>query len=121
MKIYAFPLGNDGLVAGPRRTIVDFGSENGCDGMRVDQAGRLFLTSRSLKRPGIMVVDPDGNEVAFLPTGSPNQENAKQPKGIPSNCEFGVGDDANVLYTTIDTSLYRVRLNTNGVHATPQE
>jgi gluconolactonase len=118
MKVYAFPLGSDGLVAGPRKTLVDFGDENGSDGIRVDRAGRIFLTARSLKRPGIMVIDPTGKEVAFLPTGEPNQHHAKPPKGIPSNCEFGVGEDANMLYITADTSLYRVRTNTEGLHAT---
>jgi gluconolactonase len=114
MKVYAFPLGSDGLVDGPRKTLLDFGTENGCDGMRVDHKGRLFLASRTLKRPGILVVDPSGKELAFLPTGAPNQHGAKPPKGIPSNCEFGVGDDSNMLYVTVDQSLYRVRVNTKG-------
>jgi gluconolactonase len=121
MKVYAFPLGSEGLVAGPRKTLVDFGAENGSDGIRVDRAGRIFLTARSLKRPGIIVIDPTGKEVAFLPTGEPNQHNAKPAKGIPSNCEFGVGDDANSLYITADTSLYRVRTNTQGLHAARQQ
>jgi gluconolactonase len=115
MKVYAFPLGSDGLVDGPRKTLLDFGTENGCDGMRVDQKGCLFLASRTLKRPGILVIEPSGKEVAFLPTGEPNQHDAKPPKGIPSNCEFGVGEDANVLYMTIDQSLYRIRLNSKGL------
>lgn len=115
MKVYAFPLGSDGLVDGSRKTLLDFGAENGCDGMRVDSEGRLFLASRTLKRPGILVVDPSGKELAFLPTGAPNQHDAKPPKGIPTNCEFGVGDDSNMLYVTVDKSLYRVRLNTKGL------
>jgi gluconolactonase len=118
MKVYAFPLGNDGLVDGPRKTLIDFGNENGCDGMRVDAAGRLFLTSRALKRPGILVLDPTGKEVAFLATGEPNQHDVKQSNGIPSNCEFGIGADANMLYVTIDKSLYRVRVNTTGLSST---
>src|SRR5205814_8938360 len=39
MKVYAFPLGPDGLVAGPRKTLVDFGSEDGGDGLCVDAQG----------------------------------------------------------------------------------
>ena len=58
MKVYAFPLDSDGLVNGPKRTIVDFGAENGCDGMCVDIKGNLYLACRSLKRPGIMVSTP---------------------------------------------------------------
>ena len=36
-------------------------------------------------------------------------------KGIPSNVEFGVGDESNVLYVTIDKSLYRIRLKARGL------
>ncbi len=68
MKIYAFPLNDDGTVAGPRRTIVDFGENKGCDGMTVDLAGHVYLTVREPSRPGILVVDPDGQEVAFIAT-----------------------------------------------------
>jgi gluconolactonase len=117
MKVYAFPLNQDGLVAGSRTTLIDFGAENGCDGMRVDHAGRLFLASRTLKRPGILVLDPAGKEVGFLPTGPPNQQEDQPPQGIPSNCEFGRGEDANTLYITAGQSLYRVRTNTKGFRA----
>src|SRR5437588_4246658 len=41
MKLYTFPLGEDGLVSGPRKVIIDFGSEDGIDGMAVDVKGNL--------------------------------------------------------------------------------
>jgi gluconolactonase len=113
MKIYAFPLGDDGKVHGPRKTLVDFGKEAGCDGLTVDVKGNVYLTVRSLRRPGVLVIDPAGKEIAFIPTGRP-QPGAKTPVGIPSNCEFGVGDESNVLYVTVDTSLYRIRLKVPG-------
>jgi gluconolactonase len=117
MKVYAFPLDEDGLVNGRRQTLVDFGKENGCDGMRVDTAGNLYLAIRSLARPGILVIDPGGKELAFLPTGPTNQRGLFEDwKGIPSNVEFGIGDDSNMLYITIDKSLYRIRLKTRGFH-----
>src|SRR5205823_3188831 len=31
MKLYAFPLGADGLAHGPRKMLLDFGTENGID------------------------------------------------------------------------------------------
>jgi hypothetical protein len=34
--------------------------------------------------------------------------------GRPSNVEFGVGDEANVLYVTVDLSLYRIPLSVKG-------
>lgn len=117
MRVYAFPLGPDGLVNGSRRTLIDFGEEAGSDGITVDASGNIYLTSRSLKRPGLMVIDPEGKSVAFIPTGPPNQAAAATPVGIPSNVEFGIGDEANVLYVTIDKSLYRLRLKVNGHHA----
>jgi gluconolactonase len=115
MKLYAFPLNDDGLVAGKRKTLLDFGKENGIDGMTVDTQGNLYLAVRDLTRPGIMVTNPAGKEIAFIPTG-PSQAGTKDPKGIPSNVEFGIGDEANVLYVTIDTSLYRIPLKTEGYH-----
>ena len=115
MKIYAFPLGADGKVSGPRKTILDFGDQAGCDGMTVDEKGNIYLTSRGLKRPGVLVIDPTGKEVAFIPTGMPNQA-ADAAVGMPSNVEFGIGDEANVLYVTVDKSLFRVALKVKGFH-----
>ncbi len=118
MKVYAFPLDKDGLVSGPRKTLVDFGKESGCDGMRVDTQGDIYLAVRSLARPGVMVIDSNGKELAFIPTGPTNQTGVFEDwKGIPSNVEFGIGEDSNLLYVTIDKSLYRIRLKTRGFHA----
>ena len=117
MKVYAFPLDADGRVAGARKTLVDFGTENGCDGMRVDAGGNVYLAVRSLAKPGILVVDPAGKELAFIPTGPTGQKGLFEDwRGIPSNVEFGVGDDANVLYVSVDKSFYRIRLKTRGFH-----
>jgi gluconolactonase len=115
MKLYAFPLDADGLPRGPRKTLIDFGTEDGVDGMTVDVNGNLYLAARSLKRPGVLVVDPAGKEVAFIPTG-PSQPGARAPRGLPSNCTFGTGKESKVLYVTVDTSLYRIGLAVDGYH-----
>jgi len=119
MNIEAYPLRPDGS-AGRRKVIVDFGSGGGCDGMCVDDKGHVYLTVREPKRPGVMVIDPSGKEVAFIPTGPANQSKAADEKkefvGMPSNVEFGVGDEINMLYITVDKSLYRVRLRAKGYH-----
>jgi len=127
MKVYAFPLSAQGTIDGPRRTLIDFGSENGCDGMTVDSAGNLYLAARSAKRPGILVLNPQGKELAYIPTctlakGKPtaagdsstagDKAAAAETIGLPSNCEFGVGEDRNTLYITIDKGFYRIRLKT---------
>ena len=113
MKIYAFPLGADGLVNGPRQTLVDFGDTPGCDGMTVDSQGHIYLTARSPQRPGVKVIDPAGKEVAFIPTGMPDQSGARL-EGIPSNVTFGIGPEKKVLYITVDVSLYRIPLKVDG-------
>jgi gluconolactonase len=115
MKIYAFPLAADGTINGARKTVVDFGDQAGCDGMTVDEYGNVYLTARGLKRPGVLVVDPTGKELAFIPTGAANQT-TDSPIGMPSNVEFGVGDEAHVLYITVDKSLYRIPLKIKGYH-----
>ena len=119
MKVYAFPLGPDGKVAGGRKTLVDFGDEAGSDGMTVDEKGNIYLAARSLKRPGVLVINPEGKEVAFIPTGAENQKEGDPrhpPIGLPSNVEFGIGVERNVLYITVDRSLYRIPLKVNGYH-----
>ena len=120
MKILAFPLDADGLVSGTNKALVDFGKESGCDGMRVDSTGNIYLAVRSLARPGIRVIDPTGRELAFLPTGPEKQSGLFEDwRGIPSNVEFGIGDQEHTLYVTIDKSLHRVIVNTKGIHLQP--
>lgn len=119
MKVYAFPLGEDGKVNGPRKTIYDFGTENGCDGMTVDSKGNIYLTSRSLKRPGVLVINPEGKEVAFIPTGEPQPADTAEPVGVPSNVTFGIGPESKTLYITVDKSLYRIGLKSEGFRLTP--
>jgi gluconolactonase len=115
MKVYAFPLGPDGLVNGERKMLVDFGDEEGSDGMTVDTEGRIYLAARTPSRPGILVIDPSGREVAFIKTADP-QTGVREPVGNPSNVDFGIGEMKNVLYVTIDKSLYRIKLNATGYH-----
>jgi hypothetical protein len=55
-------------------------------------------------RPGIRIYDPEGKEIAEIPTE------------LPTNVGFGRGADANLLYITAGKSLYRIRLNRRGHH-----
>ncbi len=85
MTIYAFPLNSRGRVDGQRKTLVDFGAKKGCDGMCVDERGNVYLAVRDAGRPGVMVVNPNGKEVAFIPTGREDQSAAdpeKPPVGL---------------------------------------
>ena len=118
MALDAFPLGDDGLVHGEKRTLIDWGDQAGGDGMTVDSKGNIYIADRSVKRPGVRVTDPKGKEIGFIPTGEPDQKiDADHPgKGFPSNVEFGVGEGKNMLYVTVDLSLYRIKLNARGYH-----
>lgn len=115
MKVYAFPLGDDGLVSGKRKTLYDFGKENGCDGIAMDVQGNIYLTAGNFKRPGVLVLNPMGQEIAFIPTGLPAKGD-ETPDGIPSNVDFGVGKESHVLYITVNFSLYRIPLKVEGYH-----
>jgi hypothetical protein len=44
--------------------LYDFGTEAGCDGMCVD-AGNL--SHAALEAPGVLVLTPEGKEIAFIP------------------------------------------------------
>lgn len=115
MKLYAFPLNDQGLVDGAPKTLIDFGSENGCDGITVDSIGNIYVSCRSLAKPGVMVIDPSGKELAFIATGPRDQKGLFDDwRGIPSNVEFGTGSDAHSLYITVDQSLYRIQVKTQG-------
>jgi gluconolactonase len=114
MKIYAFPVDPQGTL-GQRQTLVDFGPLKGCDGMTVDQLGNIYLTLRDPSRPGVLVVNPAGVEIAFIPTGPANQA-GDAPVGLPSNVVFGWGDEQQTLYVTVDTSLMRIPLKVPGFH-----
>ncbi|HWA99012.1 MAG TPA: SMP-30/gluconolactonase/LRE family protein, partial [Pirellulales bacterium] len=114
MKIYAFTLNLHGQAEGGPRQIIDFGVESGCDGMTVDNAGRLYLALRMARRPGVLVLDGnDGREVGFIPTG-PGDQKRGEAVGLPSNAEFGRGDERNVLYVTVDQGLWRITLRSSG-------
>lgn len=116
MKVYAFPLGADGRINGDRKTLVDYGDQSSADGICVDAAGNIYLTSRSLKRPGVQVINPNGKEIAFIATGPENQDPAGTPEGLPSNVEFGSGSELSTLYVTVGVSLYRIKLKVPGFH-----
>jgi len=62
----------------------------------------------------VLVLNPEG-QGARLHSDGPITAGAKEPKGLPSNVTFGIGAEKNVLYVTVDKSLYRIPLKTAGL------
>jgi len=106
MTLNAFVLHDNGTV-GEQTQLADFGQEVGTDGMTVDRSGNIYAAVRSASRFGIIVYAPDGTERAYIPTPA-----------LPTNCTFGVGEEAHTLYITAGGGLYRVILKTTGFHPT---
>ena len=102
MALLAYDLAPDG-TAKFRRVLVDYGAEDGPDGLTVDVEGNLYVAARRASRPGIMVYTPEGKERAYIPT--PN---------LPTNVGFGRGADASLLYITEGGSVHRIRMAKKG-------
>lgn len=104
MTLNAFPINKDGTL-GKRRILHDFGDQLGVDGMTVDTNGNIYAAVRSADRFGIVVFDPHGKELAYIPTPE-----------LPTNCCFGIGELSKTLFVTVGTGLYQIELNSTGYH-----
>lgn len=92
-KTYRYAIQPDGTLADKKLFC-----EKGSDGMTLDDAGNVYLTSGA-----VWVYDKAGKPVAEL----------KVPEG-PSNVCFG-GKDKKTLFITARTGLYAIRCVTSGV------
>lgn len=106
--LQVFDLAADGSISN-RRVLINYSEArepacSGPDGMIADVEGNLYVAERCEHRPGIAVYTPDGEELAFIPTG----------EELPTNVGFGRGEDSNLLYVTSGHSLYRIRMAKNG-------
>lgn len=106
MALIACPVGEDGGL-GEGKLLVEFDPAGGIDGMTVDREGRIYTAFRNPGRFGVLVLSPQGEELAFLPTPE-----------LPTNCCFGRGSEAHVLYVTAGKGLYRVSTKAVGFHTT---
>jgi gluconolactonase len=91
-QLRRFPVNRDGSL-GPS-TIFVSSIGGGGDGMAMDDAGNLYVTTNG----GVRVYAPDGKSWGTISVPE-----------VPSNCTFG-GPDRKTLYITARTSLYRVAL-----------
>lgn len=104
MTLNRFPIRADGTL-GQKTVLVNFGDELGIDGMTVDVDGNIYAALRSDNRHGLVIYNPDGNELAFLATDE-----------LPTNCCFGRGNESTTLYATIGGGLSRIHLGIAGHH-----
>ena len=109
-QLLAFRVRADSLLEG-KRVLWDFGSGRGIDGMTLDRDGNIYATAGTSDKAGVYVFGSSGQNLAFLPT-----------PGDPTNCCFGGGDHAGVLFVTCANAksagtkygLYKVKLNAAG-------
>jgi gluconolactonase len=71
------------------KVLHDFGEGRGIDGMTIDVDGNIYATAGSGDNAGIWVFSLEGKLLAWIAT-----------PGDPTNCEFGGGEEKNVLYVT---------------------
>lgn len=108
-KLWRFNLNQDGTVdPTTQRLIYDWGTTRGPDGMKLDQAGNLYVAG-GLNRPniphetaepataGIYVFNNEGLLIEFVPI----------PRDETTNCGFG-GHDWKTLFVTAGGSLWAI-------------
>lgn len=107
--LLSFSIGKDGTLIG-KQVLHNFGAQRGIDGMTLDAEGNIYATAGSGDSAGIYVFSPAGKHLALI----------KLP-GDPTNCVFGRGKEANILYITAAANdgkygLYRIPLKKRGYH-----
>ena len=98
-QVAVFDVAADGSLSG-RRVFLE--SVSAPDGMAIDSAGNLFVTTTD----GIAVYAPDASSFGLIDIPD---------DGNPANCAFGDAD-ARTLYITARQALYRVRLANPGLY-----
>lgn len=85
-----------------RKTLATY--DAGPDGITVDTEGNVYATLPGTGGQGeVRIYSPDGEVLGSIPVPQ-----------VPSNVTFGRGAEANMLYITARTGLYRIRLNRTG-------
>jgi sugar lactone lactonase YvrE len=103
--VYCYVIRPDGTLADKQKYYWlherDVDDDAGADGMRVDRAGRLYVTTRM----GIQVCDQAGRVQCILPT----------PNGKVNNLTFG-GAKFDTLYATCGDKVFKRKLNVTGAN-----
>lgn len=98
---HAYEVRDDGTITNGRvffdATAFTRARQGAPDGLKVDRRGNLFAAGPG----GVYIFAPDGTHLGTLETGVPT-----------SNVAWG--EDGSVLYVTASTSVYRIKLSTQG-------
>lgn len=111
-ELRAYPLDEDGNVAGDYTVLHDFYPHRGIDGMCLDIEGNIIATAgwqESGPGPMIYVFAPDGQVL----------ETHAVPVDRPTNCTFG-DEDLKTLYVTASGCLFRAQTEHTGYLIYPQ-
>jgi len=109
--LLGFDLASDGSVKNGR-TLYDFGSGRGIDGMTVDSVGHIWATAGSRDKAGVHIF-----EVAADRSSAKLVHVVKTPED-PTNCSFG-GPNRDLLYVTTTASLSRIKTKLKGLPVPP--
>jgi N-acyl-D-aspartate/D-glutamate deacylase/sugar lactone lactonase YvrE len=114
-KLWRFDLRSDGWVdPQSRKLIFDWKTSRGPDGLKMDQAGRLFVAAGLNKpSPPYETVEPHPAGIYILSTDGKLLDFVSVPKDEVTNCAFG-GDDLKTLYITAGGTLWSIRVNAPG-------
>jgi gluconolactonase len=99
--VMSYCIADDGRVT-ESKVFADFtaeGTENAIDGIKVDTSGNVYVSGPR----GLWIVSPEGRRLGLI--SGPEQ---------PHNFAWG-GEDGRTLYLCAHTSIYRLRLNVDGV------
>jgi gluconolactonase len=112
-RLVRFDLNPDGTTKpNTRKVIFDWKASRGPDGMKMDTAGRLYVSAGVNHRnefetdefkAGCYILSPRGRQLAFVPT-APDEA---------CNCAFG-GPDRKTLYMTSGNHLWSIPVTTPG-------
>ena len=105
--VIAFDVQPDGSVRNQRNfarlagiVMTNRGVRSGADGVAVDEAGRLYVTSTI----GVQVFSPDGRHLGTIPIGNPDG---------PQNLAFA-GPDKKTLYVVGDGAVWKIAMLAQG-------
>jgi len=101
--VYSYQIQPDGTLKDKQRYyhlhMPDTADESGADGMRADNAGRLYVATRM----GLQVCDQAGRVNCIIPT----------PNGKASNVTFG-GSDLDTLFVTAGDRVFKRKVKAKG-------